>query len=253
MKSKQLKFGIFISDIHMPDNIELSGILEYISDTQPEYVILGGDVIDAKGLHASESMKAEQVDMQWFRRDVTLAKWLIETIKDLSHKSTVIYLEGNHEQRYRRLQEKYPALFEDSLDFEKAMSSLVDRYIPYANAESYYKLGDVIFTHGDIFPDNHAKPYALRYSPNKVVYGHMHHLQAYTTHRALLNESPRYAITAGCLSTLNPDWKKGMANQWVNGFITFVTDGQVTVPTAHLIERGRFVIGNKVYQTGGSK
>jgi len=247
-----LKHGVFISDIHLPDNIPLKPVLDYIEEVNPEIVILGGDIIDAKGLHASESMKAEQVKMAWFKRDVRLAVGLIEDIKSrVSGDSELIYLEGNHEHRYTRLQEKYPELFEEALDFQGAIRPSVSAYIPYATSGSYVKVGDTVFTHGDIYPDLHAKPYALRYSPNKVVYGHMHHFQAYTTHRALLHESARYAVTAGCLSTLNPDWKKGQANQWVNGFVSFVTDGVVTTPTVHLIERGRFVIGRKVY--GASK
>lgn len=243
----KLKTGVFISDIHMPDNIDLTPVTDYIADLQPDTIILGGDIIDAEGLHASESMKAEQVKMEWFDRDVALATHFINHLKAISPNSKIIYLEGNHEQRYARLQEKYPHLFKQTLNFRKAIVSQVDKYVNYAQSDSYHKIGDVVFVHGDIFPDLHAKPYALRYSPNKVVYGHMHHFQAYTTHRALLHESSRYGVTAGCLSTLNPAWKKGQANQWVNGFISFITDGTTTTPTIHLIEKGRFAVGRKVY------
>lgn len=248
-KKRELKTGVFISDIHMPDHISLEGIFAYIKDLQPNYVVLGGDIIDAQGFHASESMKAEQVNLDWFKRDVELAMGLIEIIRKLAPKALVVYLEGNHEQRYNRLQCKYPDLFKDSLNYRKAVGQFVDKYIPYGTAASYYVVGDVVFTHGDIFPDMHAKPYAIRYSPRKVVYGHMHHFQAYTTHRALINEQPRYGVTAGCLSTLNPEWKKGQANQWVNGFISFWTDGSTTVPSVHLIEKGKFMIGGKIYDS----
>lgn len=247
MKAKKLEHGIFISDIHLPDSIDLKPLLAYVKDTKPSIVILGGDIIDASGLHASESMKAEQVQMSWFKRDVKLASGLIADIRKASPSTNILYLSGNHEGRYGRLQAKFPDLFAESLDFDGAMRPLVEKYIPYGTADSYVKIGDCVFIHGDIFPDSHAKPYALRYTPNKVIYGHLHHMQAYTTYRALLNESPRYAITAGCLSTLNPEWKKGKPNQWVNGFISFVTDGEVTTPTVHLIERGRFAVGSKVY------
>ncbi len=242
----RIKHGVFISDIHMPDNIPLKPVLDYIEDVKPSVVILGGDIIDAKGLHASESMKAEQVKLAWFKRDVRLATGLIDAVQKRAS-AEIIYLAGNHENRYERLQLKYPDLFAETLDFEGAIKPFVTRYVPYATAGSYHKIGDTVFTHGDIFPESHAKPYALRYTPNKVVYGHLHHFQAYTTHRALLNESPRYAVTAGCLSTLNPEWKKGKANQWVNGFVSFITDGRVTTPTVHLIEKGRFAVGGKVY------
>lgn len=242
-----IKHGIFMSDIHMPDHIKLDGVLAYMRDLKPSVVILGGDIIDAKGLHASESMKAEAVKLAWFRRDVRLASGLIGVIQAAVPGVEIVYLEGNHEERYARLQAKYPDLFKETLDFRGAMKPLVNRFVPYGTAGSYHKIGDTVFTHGDIYPESHAKPYALRYTPNKVVYGHLHHFQAYTTHRALLNEKPRYAVTAGCLSTLNPEWKKGKANQWVNGFVSFVMDGGTTVPTVHLIENGMFAVGSKVY------
>lgn len=247
MKLKKLEHGIFISDLHLPESIDLKPLISYVADTKPSIIILGGDIIDASGLHASESMKAEQVKLEWFKRDVKLAAKLISDLRAASPKAKIVYLEGNHEERYSRLQRKFPDLFAESLDFAACMADYVDEYIPYATAKSYVKVGDCVFIHGDIFPDSHAKPYSLRYTPHKVVYGHLHHYQAYTGHRALLNESPRYAVTAGCMSTLNPEWKKGKANQWVNGFVSFVTDGEVTVPTVHMIERGRFAIGGKVY------
>lgn len=243
-----IKHGVFMSDIHLPENIHLKPVLDYIADVKPSVVILGGDIVDAKGLHASESMKAEAVKLAWFKRDVKLASNLIEQVREVADADAeLIYLEGNHEERYARLQAKYPDLFAEALNYRGAMKPLVDRYVPYGTAGSYHKIGDTVFTHGDIFPESHAKPYALRYTPNKVVYGHLHHFQAYTTHRALLNERPRYAVTAGCLSTLNPEWKKGKANQWVNGFVSFVMDGGTTVPTVHLIENGMFAVGSKVY------
>lgn len=183
----------------------------------------------------------------WFKRDVKLAETAIKAIKAVC-KAEIVYLEGNHEQRYARLQDKYPDVFGETLDYRAKMAPLVAKYVPYATAGSYHRIGDCVFTHGDIFPDSHAKPYALRYTPYKVVYGHLHHFQSYTTHRALLNESPRYALTAGCLSSTNPAWKKGKSNQWVNGFVTFWTDGTTTVPTPVMIEKGRFVVGGKEYK-----
>jgi len=242
-----MKKGIFLSDIHLPDSINLKGVIKYVADLKPDTIILGGDIIDGEGLHASESMKADEVKMEWFERDVELARNFIMELRHASPKAEIVYLEGNHEQRYARLQAKYPDLFKKTLDFRKAVSDLVAEYIPYATAKSYYKLADTVFVHGDIFPDLHAKPYALRYSPFKVIYGHMHHFQAYTVHRALMHQSNRYGVTAGCLSTLNPAWKKGKANQWVNGFISFVYDKDVLIPTIHLMEQEMFSVGGKVY------
>jgi predicted phosphodiesterase len=242
-----IETGVFLSDMHMPDNIPLKPVFDYIRDVKPKTVILGGDIIDATGLHASESMRAEEIKMSWFKRDCALLKGLVADIRKIAKQAKIVFLEGNHEERYARLQAKFPDLFETSLDMRGYVKGLVDKFIPYGKADSYHVISDCVFTHGNIFPDAHAKAYALRYTPMKVVYGHLHHFQAYTTHRALVFERPRYSLTAGCLSTTNPDWKRGASNQWVNGFVTFWTDGKVTVPSPVLIEQGKFVIGGKVY------
>lgn len=238
--------GIYLSDIHMPDNIDLKPVFEFIKDYKPDQIILGGDIIDAKGMHGVESMSAAQVDTSNYDRDCDLIVNLVQQLYTLSPSAKIVYLEGNHEERYRRAQTKYPKVF----DFDIERDAIPDfvKWVPYGDYESFYRLGDTLFIHGNIWPDLHAKAYALRYTPFKVVYGHLHHYQAYTTHKATLDMSPRYAVTAGCLSTLAPDWKKGEGHQWVNGFMTFISDGKTTIPTAHMIEKGMFAIGGKVYK-----
>lgn len=243
-----MKHGIFLSDIHGPSEaIPLGGIFAYIRDVRPTYIVLGGDVIDATGLHAAESMRAEDVKLAWFERDVHYAKMLCASFFSAAPRAQIIYLAGNHEERYARLQQKYPDLFGKTLDFEKAIKKSVSRYIPYGKASSYFLLGDTVFAHGDIFPEAHARKYATRYAPRKVVYGHQHDFQAWTMHRALVNDTPTYGLSVGCLCSLNPAWKKGIANRWVNGFVTFVTDGVTTTPSVHLMQDGKFEIGGTIY------
>jgi predicted phosphodiesterase len=244
--------GIFISDIHMPDNIRLEPIFQYIRDFQPNVIFLGGDIIDAKGMHGVESMRADQVDKSLYERDCLLIQKLFSDLDEVAPKASFVYLEGNHEERYTRLAHKYPKAFPNVFNLERDAipASLKKRvkWVPYGTYDSYYVIGDTLFTHGNIWPDLHAKAYALRYTPWKVVYGHLHHFQAYTTHRATLDMSPRYAVTAGCLCNLAPDYKKGEAHQWVHGFIDFVSDGKVTVPNPILIQNNQFHVGGKVYK-----
>ena len=241
--------GAFLSDIHMPDNIKLYPVLNYLADLGPDSVILGGDIVDASGMHGVDSMRAGDVDMNNYERDVWLARDLIKEIRSISKRATIVYLEGNHENRYERLKQKYPKVFGKTINFKEHVAGQASvRWIPYGTYDSYVQYGDCVFIHGNIWPDNHAKAYALRHTPSKVVYGHLHHYQAYTTHRPGPYQSPRYAVTAGCLAKMDPEWKRGAAHQWVNGFVSFLTEGSVTVPTAHLIERGQFNVGAKVYK-----
>jgi hypothetical protein len=122
------------------------------------------------------------------------------------------------------------------------------KWIPYATYESMYQLGDCLFMHGSAYPKNHAKLYADTYVPLKVVYGHLHHFQAFTNYNAIPKKQPRYAVTAGCLTHLAPEYKGGNPHMWLNGFIDFVSDRGVTTPTAHIIEKGKFYISGKEYK-----
>lgn len=242
--------GLFLSDIHLPDNIELGPVLDYVSDLKPDVIILGGDIIDGKGMHGVESMKASDIEVSNYHRDCALLKEFIVKLYAHSKGAKFVYLEGNHEERYQRVARKYPKAFPNVFNLPRdGFPKGVDiKWIPYGDYNSFYSLGDTMFIHGNIWPDIHAKAYALRYTPFKVVYGHLHHFQAYTTHKATLDMSPRYAVTAGCLTKLGPDWKKGEAHQWVNGFISFIYDGKRVIPNVHLIENGMFSVGGKVYK-----
>lgn len=242
--------GIYMSDIHLPLSIDLRPVKSFIKDYKPDQIILGGDIVDAMGMHGVDSLPASAVNLDLYERDCKIAFDFLRELADLSENAKFVYLEGNHEERYQRLANKYPKVFGKTLNFKRDAlpKELSVKWVPYGTYDSYYTLGDTMFIHGNIWPDAHAKAYAMRYTPFKVVYGHLHHFQAYTTHKATLDMSPRYAVTAGCLSELSPDWKKGEAHQWVNGFITYMSDGKVTIPNVHLIEKGMFHVGGRIYK-----
>lgn len=252
--------GAFISDVHLPDNIDLKPTFEYLMDLAQNakeekakfVVILGGDILDAKGMHGVESLAASQIKLEWYERDKKLLTEFLLKLQEYTGKSTeLVYLEGNHEERYSRVMRRYPDAFAGRFDF---MTDVVKKiyptakWIPYGTYKSYHKIGDCIFTHGTIYPENHAKKYAQVYSPYKVVYGHLHHFQAFTIHNAMPTLPAHYAVTAGCLTHLSPEWKKGSPHMWQLGFCDFLSDGKITTPTAHVIDnKGRFQIGGKIY------
>jgi hypothetical protein len=215
-------------------------------------LILGGDIIDAKGMHGVESMQASQIKLDWYERDKKLLSSLLQQLLDIAPKADLVYLEGNHEERYKRIMIRYPDAWGNRFNFHK---DVVTKYFPktkwveYGDYNSYFKLGDTVFTHGTIYPQNHAKKYAEVFAPFKVVYGHLHHFQAYTMHSAMPELLPHYTVTAGCLSKTAPEWKKGQPNCWLNGIVSFFSDGKETTSTVHIIDtHGRLFVGGKVYE-----
>lgn len=242
--------GVFLSDIHLPFEINLSGILNYIKDLQPDQIILGGDIIDADGTFGIDGWTADKVQsdgLPAFKRDVELLRGLLSALEKVSPRAEIIFLEGNHEERYRRPLSRYPELLKGKFDLVKE-SGFNGKWIPYGDYDSFYKVGDMLFTHGTIYPDAHAKKMAMAYLPHKVCYGHIHDFQSYTTHNGDPRRPGRYAVIAGCLCGRLPDYKKGQPNKWVNGFITWYSVDGVTTATAHLIEKWGFGIGGKIYK-----
>ncbi len=251
--------GVFISDTHFPDNINLSPVLSYIKELYQTakkqkdsfVVILGGDIIDAEGLHGIESMSASQIKLDWYERDVKLMNDFLLSLKKVCSPNLVVFLEGNHEERYDRIMRRYPDAWGKRFDFNRDCLKKVfpkSNWISYGNYESYYKLGDCVFKHGTLYPENHAKKYAMIGLPNKTIYGHLHSIQAFTYHSDMPTLPPRYAITAGCLSHLSPEWKKGAPHMWCNGFISFTSQNGVTTPTVHIIEKGKLFVSGKEFK-----
>ena len=252
--------GVFLSDIHIPDHINLRPVYQYVKDLYNQtkkdgnefLIILGGDIIDAKGMHGIESLQASQVKLEWYERDKKLLHAILVTLKSLAPDAKLVYIEGNHEQRYQRIMVKYPDAWGGRFDFHRDVVKKVfpkAQWIPYGDYNAYFKLGDTIFTHGTVYPQNHSKKYAEVFAPFKVVYGHLHHFQAYTMHSAMPELAPHYAVTAGCLSSVAPEWKKGQPNCWITGFVDFFSDGKLTTASPHIIDaKGRFTIGGRLYQ-----
>lgn len=243
--------GVFLADLHMPNNINIQPVLNYIKDLNPDIVILGGDIIDGKGMFMAESLPASQIKMEWYERDSKLLDELLLSLRKVTGLHTkLVFLSGNHENRYFNIEKKYPDAFKNRFDFQSIVKKRFSNsvWVDYNTYDSYYKIGDCIFMHGRIYPQNHAKKYAENLNPYKVVYGHLHSYQAYTIHNAIPSTPARYAVNGGCLTKLAPEWKKGSPNMWLGGFVSFVSVDGETTPTAHLIDsKGRFFVGNKTY------
>lgn len=240
--------GVFLSDLHLPYNINLKGVFDFLGDYKPHQIILGGDIVDGPD-YGVDGWKMEDVERRGFycyKRDVALILELCANLEIVSPKSELIFLDGNHEERYDRLVNKYPKALKSQFNLKRDVG-IIQKWIKYGDYDSFYKVGDCLFTHGTLYPDAHAKKMAQAYAPLKTVYGHIHDFQAYTTHSGDPRKPARYALTAGCLCGRLPDYKNGMPNKWTNGFVSWVSINGVTTPTPHIIENGKFEIGGTIY------
>jgi predicted phosphodiesterase len=242
--------GVFLSDVHLPYQINLKPLFQYLKDLQPDQIVLGGDILDGPD-HGVDGWTMEQVEKRGFEcydRDVKLIKEFVASLHKAAPKAKIVYLEGNHEERYMRLVRRYPNALKARFRLWDAVPGV--KWIPYGDYDSFYKVGDMLFTHGTIFPDAHSKKMAMAYLPDKVCYGHIHDFQSYTTHNGDPRKPGRYAVTAGCLCGRLPDYKKGHPNKWVNGFVSWTSVNGTTSAVPVLIESWGFAVGNKLYLQG---
>lgn len=250
----KIKRGVFLADLHLPYSINLDGVFEYLRDFKPQTVILGGDIIDADHMHGVDGFTIDKIEREvvgpkgYYARDRKLIQDFVDRLQKSVKNAECVFLEGNHEERYQRIAKRYPESFKGKFDFKRDALPEKFKWVPYGNYDSFYRVGDTLFTHGTLYPELHSKKYAYFYSPDKVVYGHIHDFQAFTIHRGDPRKPTKYALTGGCLCKLTPEYKKGAPHKWTNGFISFIEQNGIVTPTVHIIEEHGFTVGTKSYR-----
>lgn len=220
LRKDKTKKVISLFDIHYWEHIDLTPVLKFIKDEQPDEIILGWDQLDLFTI--SKYYKWDMEDGIYKARQEILAfKPFLENLKKITPKSKIIWIDWNHEFRIEENTKIKPDR-KLLLDYKKEYKWLVDKFFKYKES---YQIGKLHFTHGEHHNIAHAKKHVETYWCN-VVYGHMHEVQSFTK-KTRTNEHPFVAKSRPCLSTLDPDYKNREANWWVNwfGITYFKPDG----------------------------
>lgn len=88
--------AVFLTDQHIPfQNKEVHEIsLDYVRDTQPKYIIFGGDIIDNPGMSVFDPDPNYKRNTQ---EEIDEAVEYIQRYKDASPDSNIVILPGNHD------------------------------------------------------------------------------------------------------------------------------------------------------------
>lgn len=227
--------GIMLFDVHYPVNIDLNKV-NLPKDN--DFIILGGDILDMKYLHGLDGMSAGNFNPDDLDKDLNWFNKFINSIDKLCKNDTKrIFIEGNHEFRLTRWCQRYPNFNRDLKRYRDCIMSRVDKYVPYGVPGAYYQLGDTVIIHGDYWCDLHAKKHLQAYG-RKIIYGHSHDYQVYSDRTHCINKYSKFAMSSGCLCTKSPDWKGNMPNRWTNGFVSFVLNKGILIPTYNPLEKG---------------
>jgi hypothetical protein len=182
---------VALYDIHCPyESPDATKIAtEYITNTKPKRVIIGGDLID----NPQMSMFPQDADHKMDTREELdhAANWLAGVLKN-SPQTEVVILDGNHDTgRFERLKSEESKALKNlhGMDFfSQLKSSLADIDFPnkLIYAKKKFELGPgMVFVHGDgrMTPEilggvNGAKRTAdsSAFPGKHIVYGHEHTL-----------------------------------------------------------------------------
>lgn len=213
--------ALIIGDIQFPwhDETALELVLRIAKDTQPDCVVLNGDITDCVYLSAFDKNPAHGPEI--LSLEIALARGLLARLDWIEQKW---WLGGNHEDRWRRqiwrarsqdnvLLSAVHALKVESFDQLIGMWDFGFRWLPYV---SYVDLGHLMITHGELVSVHSgvsAKRHYEKYG-RSVVIGHTHRQGAYTK---TTRDGIHGAWETGCLCRLDPQWS--FFPNWQQGFI----------------------------------
>lgn len=185
---------IALGDVHVPfhnwDAVQLA--FKVMDRVQPDITVQVGDMLD--GYHLS------RFDHDPDLKHVTLAeeaKYGRQFIRNVQRRTAVAkFLEGNHEERLRRVLAKVPELHSTHPSMRELLE--LDDYVPY---RSEYVVGKCHFVH-DLGPAGvNALRQTVEAAGYNVVFGHTHQLGA--VYDGNLSGDRHVGLNVGYLA--NPD------------------------------------------------
>ncbi len=245
---------IALFDMHYPHTVYFDALLQVLTDAKPDYLILGGDIINNDPFNhwAKKKPKLTKVMPQPHAYYELANRDLFKPIREaVGRKTNIIYILGNHEDWSNKAVDMIP---EGEGYFE------VERNIDYVDSfvknKNMVALGDLWFSHGDTTPfgkNNHARKVVERLHRN-VVFGHYHDYEAYSL-SVPVDEKPLMGVSVPCLTDTNPcSYGGDMPNNRSHGFAEGAvrSDGRFDLTVIH-IKEGEFTYHGKRYKSKQTK
>lgn len=236
------------------DPAALDAMFQFAQDWRPDIFVLGGDQLDCGCIAHWNDTYPGRVEGERFRDDLdTLDRLVIKRIDKVTRKGgRKVWIRGNHERFCTDFLDRHASL--RGLVSIEGYLRLKERGFELYDFGEAARVGKMWFVHGEHVGSNQygAKRAVEAYGKN-VRFGH-HHSHGVHIKTSPIDESDFHsAVMIPCMCRKNPGYAKNKPNNWVNGFSTFEVDERTGLfnTHTHLMVRGRFVSGGKVY--GGSK
>ena len=249
-----MKRLVSLFDVHIPDQIDLSGVMEFIKDFKPHILILGGDFMDFDYLSSWSQHRVEYFledkPREQYDNDIKMANGVLDKLDKYRIQSgaELHYLEGNHEERLRRLYDKFPdksRTIYEAYDY-KSHLHLKERGYSWHSYNQVVKKGRLYFTHGVYHNKYHTAKHGSIYNRN-LRYGHLHGYQAWSM-ISPIDHHEKIVKAIPCLCHKNPHYMKDRPNAWQNGFhYAVMENGKFFESVPHIIH-GQFRAEGKTYK-----
>ncbi len=209
--------ALILNDLHFPyhDVPAITAALNYGLDKKCDAVILNGDIVDFHTIsHYQKDPEARS-----FKEERDSAKAFLARLRALFPNATIIYKEGNHDERLGNfVRQKAVEIYDEDVFGLVPLFGLSELGIQFVNRKSEILLGKLTLLHGHELPKgmtnsvNPARGAFLRTTATVAV-GHHHRTSKHT--EMAMGGKLIGCWSIGCLCSLRPLFEPN--NKWNHG------------------------------------
>jgi predicted phosphodiesterase len=209
-----------LSDVHFPyyDKTALNAAINHFRKFKPDCILLNGDIIDCYHLSRFE----KDIRKRSFSYELDMLKSFFLQLQKLFPNAKLVFVEGNHEQRYEKVILQRVPEFVDMEMFNLESVIEAKKYgIDVIKGKRLIQLGKLNAGHGHEMPTgiaapvNAARGFFLKTKAN-FIGGHHHATSSHT--ESDINDNVIGAWSTGCLCELHPHYMP--INRWNSGAAT---------------------------------
>lgn len=242
-----MKKTAVVSDIHLPyhDPIAVALFMVWLKDFQPDEIILNGDIADM----ASVSAHGDQDSALKLESELLEVRQFLSGLRKQHPKASIVYMEGNHEDRLKRYLKKQAPTLEGMIKFEEVvgLKELDIRWLEYGGDTVFFINPRLGVTHGAACGEHYTTTTLRKYNVSLIV-GHNHRPQ-FTTSPTVGEDGQqtRGCWGGGCLTDVQHVPYLKMPSGWTQGWTAVYSTKDIFSVYPVNMHKHRFVWNGKEY------
>jgi hypothetical protein len=233
VKAKAETVRVSFGDVHgmMMDSDAVGAMLRDVKTLDPDEIILGGDIVECGGWLAKHQPIGFVATCDYtYQEDIGAANVFLDMLQEAAPHATILYIEGNHEDRVERwcvdqtMAHKRDAEFLRQAFAPQFLLRLKERGITYYGRHDVHesglprgwiRRGKMFFTHSLTYSKNAARD-AASVTAGNVTYFCTHREDSATIVFPAVGIVK--AFNPGCLCQMQPIWKHSNPTSWSQGY-----------------------------------